>query len=414
MGKRIFMDVSQVFAIADKLSNYSDTQTSMIDKYHLTAMKMIDSMEGASKNSLETAANHIKAETCDAIGRMTGFNLIYKITGNNRLLIDKEGAEAAKLDDNGIVIPRITVENNGEQYDNVDSKKTFTFYISSQEIFKITVDFGLSLDEVIQILKGFHPQNVSNDTVIAIIDMFTKKGSISQSTIDEHKKDNVEEIDMVYVSGEYIENQEYWGAIKYGDYNMAYNGCGIIAIINAYHSLGIDLTDEEVAELIAEFEYYGCVNNGAWGTSVMAIADYYREYTEYEVRCTTSADSDDLEIIDKNSDTFIVEVYNDGNSIYGGMHFVNIEKIKDENGDVKYIVHNADCYEDDNGNGHKDKKEALVEFDSLKEAIENVGSKDNSEYIMVIGLKDPNKNDLKINEEDSINTDAPEKEEKTC
>lgn len=33
---------------------------------------------------------------------------------------------------------------------------------------------------------------------------------------------------------------------------------------------------------------------------------------------------------------------------------------------------------------------------------------------MVIGLNDPNKDELKINEEDSINTDAPEKEEKTC
>lgn len=33
---------------------------------------------------------------------------------------------------------------------------------------------------------------------------------------------------------------------------------------------------------------------------------------------------------------------------------------------------------------------------------------------MVIGLNDPHKDDIKINEEDSIITDAPEKEEKTC
>nr|WP_292166202.1 hypothetical protein [Butyrivibrio sp.] len=413
MGKRIFMDVSQVFAIADKLSNYSDTQTLMIDKYHLTAMKMIDSMEGASKNSLEMAANHIKAETCDAIGRMTGFNLIYKITGNNRLLIDKEGAEAAKLDDNGIVIPRITVENNGEQYDNVDSKKTLTFYISSQEIFKITVDFDLSLDEVIQILKGFHPQNVSNDTVIAIMDMLTKKGSISQSTIDEHRKDNLEVIDKVYVSGEYIENQGSWGAIKYGDYNMAYNGCGIIAMINAYHSLGVDLSYEEAVELIAEFEYYGCVYNGALGTSAMAIADYYRESTEYEVMCTTSIDSNEIKTIGDNCDTFIVVVYNEGSSVYSRMHYVNIEKREDENGNITYIVHNADEYTDKNGDGHITDDE-YNEYDTLKKAIEAVGPNDNSEPAMVIGLKDPTKDDLKINEEDSIITDAPENEEKPC
>ena len=79
-----------------------------------------------------------------------------------------------------------------------------------------------------------------------------------------------------------------------------------------------------------------------------------------------------------------------------------------------YIVHNADCFNDENDNYYKDRDETLIEYDSLEEAIEHVGSKDNSEYVMVIGLNDPNKDELKINEEDSINTDAPEKEEKTC
>ena len=176
---------------------------------------------------------------------------------------------------------------------------------------------------------------------------------------------------------------------------------------------GVDLTDEEAAELIAEFEYYGCVNDGAWGTSAMAIAEYYRENTEYEVRCTTSVDSDDLKEVDENSDTFIVEVYNDGNSIYGGMHFVNIEKRVDENGDVKYIVHNAGEYNDVDGDGIITDDEYYT-YDSLEEAIMAAGSEDNSEYVMVIGLNDPHKDDIKINEEESIITDAPEKEETTC
>lgn len=96
----------------------------MIDKYHLTAIKMIDSMEGASKNSLETAANHIKAETCDAIGRMTGFNLIYKITGNNRLLIDKEGAEAAKIKTLQNRTELSASRDNSYRYNNMTSQYT--------------------------------------------------------------------------------------------------------------------------------------------------------------------------------------------------------------------------------------------------------------------------------------------------
>ena len=96
MKNRIFMLVPQVFHIADKLGVYSDDQTHMIDKYYETSMKMVDDMEGKSKLSLETAATHIKLETYDAIGRMTGFNIVYKLTGNNRLLLDDEGAESAQ------------------------------------------------------------------------------------------------------------------------------------------------------------------------------------------------------------------------------------------------------------------------------------------------------------------------------
>lgn len=95
MKNRIFMLVPQIFLIADRLGIYSNDQTNMIDKFYVTAMRMVDDMEGKSKLSLETAATHIKLETEDAIGRMTGFNIVYKLTGNNRLLLDDEGAESA-------------------------------------------------------------------------------------------------------------------------------------------------------------------------------------------------------------------------------------------------------------------------------------------------------------------------------
>ena len=56
---------------------------------------MVADMEGASKDSLEAAANQIKEESFDAIGRLAGFNLVYHLTGKNRLSIDQEGAETA-------------------------------------------------------------------------------------------------------------------------------------------------------------------------------------------------------------------------------------------------------------------------------------------------------------------------------
>ncbi len=95
MKNRIFMLVPQVFRIADRLGIYSDDQTNMIEEYFHTEMKMVADMEGASKDSLEMAAGQIKEESFDAIGRLAGLNLVFHITGKDRLDIDKEGSESA-------------------------------------------------------------------------------------------------------------------------------------------------------------------------------------------------------------------------------------------------------------------------------------------------------------------------------
>ena len=96
MKNRIFMDVPQIYQIADNLEKYSDIQTKMIDRYYTTAMKMVDVMEGKSKQSLATASTHIKLETLDAIGRMMGHSIVYNFTGKNRIIVDKEGEELAQ------------------------------------------------------------------------------------------------------------------------------------------------------------------------------------------------------------------------------------------------------------------------------------------------------------------------------
>ncbi len=85
------------------------------------------------------------------------------------------------------------------------------------------------------------------------------------------------------------------------------------------------------------------------------------------------------------------------------MHYVNIERRVDENGDVKYVVHNSGYYSDDNKNNSQDKDEFVeMEYDSLDEAIENVGHDHDSEPVMIIKITKPEYND------------APEKEEKPC
>ncbi len=395
MEKKIFMDVPAVFAIADNLGNYSDTQTLMIDKYHITAIKMVGSMEGVSKDSLETAANHIKAETGDANGRMTGFKLVYKITGNDRLLIDKEGAEAAKSK-----TLRKREGNNDLDANYKDSKKkhdrSTSNSIPSTMFEKLRKMKSLKLGDVEKLSGGI----ISNETLVKILQYYAEQNDFDPHIIEFHRTHNAEKISDIYEIGQYIENQSFWGDIRYGTGTMDANGCGIIAVINACHSLGIDLTYEEVVDLIAEFEENGCVWGGMFGTSPLAIVKYFEDSPNYEVSYTTSED------IEENlncNETFIVEVYNNGHDITNGMHYVNIERRVDENGDIKYVVHNSGYYHDDNGNNEPDKDEFVeMEYNSLEEAIKNVGHNHDSEPIMIIKITKP------------MYSDAPEDEEKIC
>ncbi|SHI43680.1 hypothetical protein SAMN02745229_03090 [Butyrivibrio fibrisolvens DSM 3071] len=418
MKNRIFMDVQEVFQIANNLDCYSNSQTIMIEKYRVQIKKLIDEMEGEAKCSFDIASKHIYLETIDAIRRMQAFSKIYRFTGEERLIIDKKAAESAKVEKRThekreSIIG--TEKQNSVDHNDIDLP--FEGPISLDKFDKTWSTGKVSLESY---FNSFIPKNISNDELIKWLDDMTDDFVIPQEDIDDHKKQNLKEIDKVYTSGQYIENQYMWTNVKYGEmgvglingdgeviaeykeeFDMQYNGCGIIAIINAYHSLGIDLSNEEVAELIAEFEENGCVWGGKFGTSPIAIVEYYENNTPYLVQTTTTTNSKEIEAFSKGSDTFIVEVYNNADDINEGMHYVNIEKRKDENGNITYVVHNAGEFEDKNGNGYIEDDE-YIEYDSLDKAIKAVGNDDNSQPIMIIGLSD------------APITDAPEKEEKTC
>jgi hypothetical protein len=115
MSNRIFMDVPQVRELADKLGDYSEIQTEKLDKYNNAMKELVGEMEGRAKHGFETASRHINLESKDNTGRMLGFEKVYKFTGENRLLIDEEGAEAAQGDELGLVkTGRIDVAGNSD------------------------------------------------------------------------------------------------------------------------------------------------------------------------------------------------------------------------------------------------------------------------------------------------------------
>ena len=76
MRNGIFMDVQEVMGLADKFSDYSQTLTSTIEEYRHSVSKMLESMEGSSKDSLEKASCNIQKEIQDAAGRFESFSYI--------------------------------------------------------------------------------------------------------------------------------------------------------------------------------------------------------------------------------------------------------------------------------------------------------------------------------------------------
>lgn len=228
---------------------------------------------------------------------------------------------------------------------------------------------GATVSELATFLKGYIPQNWSNETIAKAMDaLVIPTDFISRYR---HYKKNPDEIKKVYTRGKYIENQYEWDKVKYGETNMQHSGCGIIAMINAYRAMGKSLTEEEIAQIIRKFEKNGGVIRSYAGSSPKAIENYLRKNTDYGVETTTSADKSKIEKFAKNNDTVIALVYNDEKDISAGMHYVNIQKVKKKDGSVKYVVHNG-------GTNGK-------EFDSIDKALKGMGA--NTKPIKMIGLK---------------------------
>jgi hypothetical protein len=194
---------------------------------------------------------------------------------------------------------------------------------------------------------------------------------------------NLNNLDSVYTPGTFIENQPSWGNICYGknsEYpifanfanvsNMANSGCGVIAVANAFHNMGHDLSKEEMAQLITDFEKNGMIMNGCMGTSPAAMYEYMTDHG-YETDYTTSNDPAVINDFSNDYDTFLVMAYNNQQNINYSAHHFCITKDADGN----FVVHNGE------GNGLPS-----APFSSLDKAIKNMGSAD-PRSVIITGVK---------------------------
>lgn len=262
-------------------------------------------------------------------------------------------------------------------------------------------------------LRAIIPRYFSNEAFLALYD-FLRKGelpdkndpmypivkalqdefgnTLTEEEIKNHYEANKELLKdpNVYRQGDFIENQNQWQDIMYGkdtNYpgvenfantsNMMQSGCEVIAVANALHNMGYDLTPEEMANLIRNFEKDGIVMNGVIGTSPMALYEYMADQgfsTDY----ITSNDPVAIDNFSQEYDTFIVTAYNDKNDVSAAVHTVCITK----NNDGTYVVHNG--YNTDPNDSSK--YVGSASYKSLEEAMKHVVPNGDPESIMITGV----------------------------
>ena len=321
----------------------------------------------------------------------SGIKTGYSITQSGVSCLDYYTRNKEEIIKNMGDIVEVSSDTNDSKADSVEDKANPT---TLQDIAKkVAEEKG---KEFAHAFLRFIPQKVPNEVVIKIIDIFADRYPVSEEIIHENAKNNLSVIShkpgddsniKLYKTGTYIENQEEWGEVKYGNSDMAFSGCEIIAVINARHSMGDDMSKKEVVELISYCEEKGPFFYGILGTSPMALVDYLNENTDHNINYTTTTDYSEIEKIGKRSDTIIATVYNEKDDLWDQIHTINIEKTTDDEGKEVYYNHNAYWY-GENGEMRRSKK-----YNSLEEAIKDVHRTNNSASVMVIGISEP-KSDL--------------------
>jgi len=182
------------------------------------------------------------------------------------------------------------------------------------------------------------PNQISNDTVVGALDLMRKEQKILKKDFSGHFKKNeaafLKHEDTIKKNKGYVEDQNSYTDMAYGEATMQYSGCEIFATYNAIHNiLGRNLMT--LPQMIAEYEKDGMVLSGKFGTAPKAIKDFLDKHG-FKTEFVT--DESKFDEVGKRSQSLILTMYNDKDDISKEVHTVNISKEKSQ-----YVAHNVYC-----------------------------------------------------------------------
>ena len=185
---------------------------------------------------------------------------------------------------------------------------------------------------LMKFLKGFIQNNLPNSVLIDMIELLRKRNSHNfPDNFQKNKEAFKNHLPTIKRNRGYIEDQSKYSDMSYGVKPLSYNGCGLIATYNVIFHL-TNSYEIDFPTIIKTFENDGIILNGYFGTSMVAIRDYFNKKG---YKATGSSNNDEFNKIGNEHDACIITVYNDIDDITNGMHFIAVTKK-----DGKYTVHN--------------------------------------------------------------------------
>ena len=185
---------------------------------------------------------------------------------------------------------------------------------------------------------GLIPNKIDNSTVVNVLDLMRKQQKVIKKDFTAHLKKNEDAFKkhtaVIEKNKGFVEDQNSYTDMAYGDATMQFSGCEIFATYNAMHSI-LGKPTMTLAKMISEYEKDGMVLSGKFGTAPKAIKDFLDKQGFKTDMTTNEADFDNF---GKKYQSLILTMYNDKNDISKEVHTVNISK---ENG--KFVAHNVYC-----------------------------------------------------------------------
>ena len=203
---------------------------------------------------------------------------------------------------------------------------------------------GKAADAANERMKAFQkilaliPNKIDNATVVSVLDLMRKQQKAIKKDFSAHVAKNEEafkkHLAAITKNKGFVEDQNSYTDMAYGDATMQYSGCEIFATYNAIYSI-TGKAAMSLAKMIAEYEKDGMVLSGKFGTAPKAIKDFL---DKHGFRTEMTTDEADFDSFGKKFQSLILTMYNDKDDISKEVHTVNISK---EAG--KYLAHNVYC-----------------------------------------------------------------------